>query len=241
MGNVKNQTGVEALQAKAKVTKLKLQSFSVTDFVGKIKDLAGDIGELVDKATGGLATVIATIDTGLDGVLQNITEKITLNTENKVKGITGGALESAVLKDITEDVAKKNNEGDAKAIKSITRNADIGGFMKGIVDKVKSFTSPLDFKNKVKDEAEKSGVSKDEIENTTSIIDRADTEIKSLNTTIAGQMVLDEQFYSMPKRVGEEIKIWSGRNSKDEVFTYISSVEELNSEIHAISRPLSEW
>ena len=131
--------------------------------------------------------------TGLDGVLQNITEKITLNTENKVKGITGGALESAVLKDITEDVAKKK-EGDAKAIKSITRNADIGGFMKGIVDKVKSFTSPLDFKNKVKDEAEKSGISKDEIENTTSIIDRADIEIKSLNTTIAGQMVLDNNF-----------------------------------------------
>ena len=31
-----------------------------------------------------------------------------------------------------------------------------------------------------------------------------------------------------------------GRNSGDEVFTYVSSVEELNSEIHAISRPLSE-
>ena len=241
LGNVENKTGVKELQAKAKETKLKLQSFpGVTDFVGKIKDLAGDIGELVDKATDAIATVVATIATGLDGVLQNITEKITLNTENKVKGITGGAVESAVLKDITEEVAKKTPEGDAKAIKSITGNADIGGSMKGIVDKVKSFTSPLNFKNKVQDEAEKSGISKDEIENTTSIIDRADTEIKSLNTTIAGQMVLDEQFYSMPKRIGEEITKWSGRNSKDEVFTYISSVEELNSEIHAISRPLSE-
>ena len=39
MGNVKNQTGVEALQAKAKVTKLKLQSLpGVTDFDGKIKE-----------------------------------------------------------------------------------------------------------------------------------------------------------------------------------------------------------
>jgi len=164
LGNVQNQTGVEALQAKAKVTKLKLASFpSVAGFVGKIKDLAGDIGELVDKATNAIATVVATIATGLDGVLQNITEKITLNTENKVKGITGGAVESAVLKDITEDVAKKTPEGDANAIKSIIGNADIGGFMKGIVDKVKSFTSPLDFKNKVRDEAEKSGISKDEI------------------------------------------------------------------------------
>ena len=96
------------------------------------------------------------------------------------------------------------------------------------------------FKNKVKDEAEKSGISKDEIENTTNTIDRADKEIKSLNTTIAGQMILDEQFYSLPKPIGEEITKWSGRNSGDEVFTFVSSVEELNSEIHAITRPLSE-
>ena len=160
LGNVTNQTGVVALQAKAKVTKLKLASFpSVAGFVGKIKDLAGDIGELVDKATDAIATVTATIATGLDGVLQNITEKITLNTENKVKGITGGAVESAVLKDITEDVAKKSPEGDASAIKSILGSADIGGFMKGILDKVKGikFTSPLELKNKIQDEAEKEG------------------------------------------------------------------------------------
>ena len=243
LGNVENQTGVVALQAKAKVTKLKLASFpSVAGFVGKIKDLAGDIGELVDKATDAIATVVATIATGLDGVLQNITEKITLNTENKVKGITGGAVESAVLKDITEDVAKKTPEGDASAIKSILGSADIGGFMKGILDKVKGikFTSPLELKNKIQDEAEKEGVPKDEIDNATDTVDRADAEIKSLNTTIAGQMVLNKEFYGLPKRVGDEIKIWSGRNSGDEVFTYVSSVEELNSEIHAISRPLSE-
>ena len=76
LGNVTNQTGVVALQAKAKVTKLKLASFpSVAGFVGKIKDLAGDIGELVDKATDAIATVTATIATGLDGVYKTLQKK----------------------------------------------------------------------------------------------------------------------------------------------------------------------
>ena len=241
LGNVENKTGVKELQAKSKETKLKLQSFSgVTDFVGKIKDLAGDIGEFVNKATDAIATVVVAVATGLDGVLQNITEKITLNTENKVKGITGSGLESTELRSITEDIAKKTPQSDANAIKSVLANADIGDKMKDIVDKVESPTSPLDFKNEIKDKAEKSGVSKDEIDNATNTVDRADKEIKSLNTTIAGQMVLDANFYDLPKPIGEEITKWSGKNSGDEVFTFVSSVEELNSEIHAISRPLSE-
>ena len=241
LGNVENKTGVKELQAKSKETKLKLQSFSgVTDFVGKIKDLAGDIGEFVNKATDAIATVVVAVATGLDGVLQNITEKITLNTENKVKGITGSGLESTELRSITEDIAKKTPQSDANAIKSVLANADIGDKMKDIVDKVESPTSPLDFKNEIKDKAEKSGVSKDEIDNATNTVDRADKEIKSLNTTIAGQMVLDANFYDLPKPIGEEITKWSGKNSGNEVFTFVSSVEELNSEIHAISRPLSE-
>ena len=241
LGNVDNTTGVKVLQAKAKVTKLKLASFpSVSGFLGKIKDLAGDIGEFVDKATDAIATVTATIATGLGGVLQNITEKITLNTENKVKSITGGALRSGDLRSITEEVAKKTPQGDAKAIKSIVGKADIGGKMKSIVDQETTSTSPLDFKNAVKDKAEKSGVPKDEIDTATGTIDRTDKEIKSLNTTIAGQMVLDAEFYDPPIPIGEEITKWSGKTSGDDVFTYVSSVEELNSEIHAISRPLSE-
>lgn len=241
LGNVDNLTGVKGLQAKAKLTKLKLASFpSVGGFLGKIKDLAGDIGELVDKAKDAVATVTATIATGLGGVLQNITEKITLNTENTIKSITGGALPSGDLRSITEEVAKKTAQGDAKAIKSIVGKADIGGKMKRIIDQETTSTSPLDFKNAIQDKAEKSGVPKDEIDNAKGTIDRADKEIKSLNTTIAGQMILDADFYDSPKQIGDEIQKWSGRSSSRDTFTFVSSVEELKSEIHAISRPITE-
>ena len=241
LGNVDNVTGVKGLQAKAKVTKLKLASFpSVGGFLGKIKDLAGPIGELVDKATDAVATVTATIATGLGGVLQNITEKITLNTENTIKSITGGALPSGDLRSITEEVAKKTAQGDAKAIKSIVGKTDIGGKIKSIIDQETTSTSPLDFKNAIQDKAEKSGVPKDEIDNAKDTIDRADKEIKSLNTTIAGQMILDADFYDPPKQIGDEIQKWSGRSSSRDTFTFVSSVEELKSEIHAISRPITE-
>ena len=44
---------------------------------------------------------------------------------------------------------------------------------------------------------QKKKVPKDEIDNATDTVDRADAEIKSLNTTIAGQMVLNKDFYRM--------------------------------------------
>ena len=53
-------------------------------------------------------------------------------------------------------------------------------------------------------------------------------------------MVVDTEFYDTPKPIGEEVSKWSGRTSPLDVFTFVSSVEELNAEIQMISREISE-
>ena len=153
---------------------------------------------------------------------------------------SGNAFTSGKLKEITENITEDTPLGDAKAIKSITGNANISEKMKGVVENVPVGTNPENFKSEVERVAKEEGISSDEIDNATGVIDRADDEIKKLNPTIAGQTVLDAEFYDPPKPIGEEISKWSGRTSGDDVFTYVSSVEELNSEMQAISRPISE-
>ncbi len=241
LGNVKNITGIEALSAKLDTKKLTLTSIPSMDKLDKLGDLKSGIDKLKSGASGFTADLTSKLDVGLGGNLQNITEGLTSNTKNTVIGMaSGNAFTSGKLKEITENITEDTPLGDAKAIKSITGNANISEKMKGVVENVPAGTNPENFKSEVERVAKEEGISSDEIDNATGVIDRADDEIKKLNPTIAGQTVLDAEFYDPPKPIGEEISKWSGRTSGDDVFTYVSSVEELNSEIQAISRPISE-
>lgn len=241
LGNVKNITGIEALEAKTKIKKLSLSGIPSMDKLDKLGDLKGDVSKLSSAASGFTADLTSKIDVGLGGNLQNITEGITANTKNTVIGMAdGNAFSGNKIKDITKNITEGTDLGDAKAVKAVTGNANISESMKSVVENVPTGTNPDDFKSEVERVAKEEGVPSDEIDNATGVIDRADDEIKKLNPTIAGQMVLDAQFYDPPKPIGEEISKWSGRSSGDDVFTYVSSVEELNAEIQAISRPISE-
>ena len=84
-----------------------------------------------------------------------------------------------------------------------------------------------------------------EIEKATGVTEESDIEridelVKELNPTISGTLVKDADFYGEPTQLGDNIPKWAGERTGDEVFTYVSSVEELNSEMMSISRPLSE-
>ena len=84
-----------------------------------------------------------------------------------------------------------------------------------------------------------------EIEKATGVTEQSDIEridnlVDQLNPTISGTLVKDADFYGQPTQLGDNIPKWAGERTGDEVFTYVSSVEELNSEMMSISRPLSE-
>ena len=84
-----------------------------------------------------------------------------------------------------------------------------------------------------------------EIEKATGVTEQSDVErinnlVDQLNPTISGTLVKDADFYGQPTQLGDNIPKWAGERTGDEVFTYVSSVEELNSEMMSISRPLSE-
>ena len=241
LGNVKNLTGIDALSAKLKVKKLTLSGIPGMDKLDKLGDLTSGIDKLKGAAEGFTADLTSKLDAGLGGVLQNVTEGITANTKNTVIGMAdGNAFSGNAIKTITESITEGTPSGDADAIKAVTANANISEEMKGVVEGIETNTNPSDFKAEVERIAKEQGIPIDEIDNATGVIDRADNEIKKLNPTIAGQMVIDTEFYDPPKPIGEEISKWSGRTSPLDIFTFVSSVEELNAEIQMISREISE-
>ena len=211
------------------------------DKLDKLGELTEGIDKLKGAAEGFTADLTSKLDAGLGGVLQNVTEGITANAKNTVIGMAdGNAFSGDAVKSITESITEGTPSGDADAIKAVTANANISDKMKGVVEGVETNTNPSDFKAEVERIAQEQGIPIDEIDNATGVIDRADDEIKKLNPTIAGQMVLDTEFYDPPKPIGEEVSKWSGRTSPLDVFTFVSSVEELNAEIQMISREISE-
>ena len=241
LGNVKNLTGIESLSAKLKVKKLTLSGIPGMDKLDKVGDLTSGVDKLKGAAEGFTGDLTGKLDVGLGGVLQNVTEGITANTKNTVIGMAdGNAFSGDKVKNITKSITEGTPSGDADAVKAVTANANISEEMKGVVEGVKTNTNPSDFKSEVGRIAQEQGIPKDDIDNATGVIDRADDEIKKLNPTIAGQMILDAEFYDPPKPIGEEVSKWSGRTSGDDVFTFVSSVEELNAEIQMISREISE-
>ena len=63
-------------------------------------------------------------------------------------------------------------------------------------------------------------------------------KLKKLNPNYQDKWLVDTEFYDPPKPIGEEISKWSGRTSPLDIFTFVSSVEELDAEIQMISREI---
>ena len=64
--------------------------------------------------------------------------------------------------------------------------------------------------------------------------------MSKLDTTIGGTVVIDADLFDAGLPVDANNSKWNGRNSKDDVFTYVSSVEELDAEFNKIKRQISE-
>ena len=63
--------------------------------------------------------------------------------------------------------------------------------------------------------------------------------MKQLDTTIGGTVVIDASLYDEGKPIDQSSK-WSGKNSPNDVFTYVSSVEELDTEFTNVKRDVTE-
>ena len=137
---------------------------------------------------------------------------------------------------IIQDIAEKVNSGiknkvtenlgaelPAKVQEKVNEKVAKGD-KKGAAEEIKKATGKL---------SGASGTSQDDL-------DRIDDLANELNPTISGSLVRDASFYGEPVKLGDNIPKWAGERTGDEAFTYVASVEELNSEMMAIFRPISE-
>lgn len=245
---VNNISGFGALSALTTQAKNTLSKFpNVASFMDKAKDLVSDITALTDDITDFNTNITSQINKGLGdaaGVLQDITEGITGKAENTIKGLAGSSgvdIPKAKVNELVANVASEEPPKVAKTIQTTTAtNEQVSPRMQTVVTETKDVTSTQDLTNKVEDKAREEGIPEEEIAATTEVIKRADGEVKNLDTTVSGSNVIDAEFFEESRPIDADTQKWSGRDTKSDAFTYISSVEELDAEIRSIERVLDQ-
>jgi N-acetylmuramoyl-L-alanine amidase len=111
--------------------------------------------------------------------------------------------------------------------------------MKSIIDKVEA-TTPNTLSDKVANEAKKQGVPQEKIDVAIAELQTIDNSLEQLDTTIGGTVVIDQSMFDEDFSIGQNESKWSGRTSKDDVFTYVASVEELDADFARVERQVTE-
>lgn len=245
---VSDATGIGGLTAKLEDPKNSLSKFGSVGDVAKtvFNDVTSAVNKLETDVNNFVSDFNTRTETGLGGVLQNIAEKLTGSAGAFIQTLVPGGISAtererqAILAQFaTDDPVEKT-----KAVKTlVTKSENVSERMKGVVEKVqeeKKPTTPTKLNDEVVNEATKQGVPKAEIETCTNEIIIIDTGLAKLDTTIGGSVVVDSELFDEGIPVDANNQRWKGRNSEDDVFTYIASVEELDAEFASIKRDITE-
>ena len=112
--------------------------------------------------------------------------------------------------------------------------------MSNIIKKTKDAEDTQQLEQKVVKKATEQGVPQSQIDTAVAVLRETDKAVIELDTTISGTAVVDADFFSDEVEIGEEGAKWTGRTTKSDAFTYVSSVEELEAEINSIERVVNQ-
>lgn len=242
---VTNSTGIAGMVATVNKAKSELKSFTdlsdviptgLTDKLSVVKDFVGDVDDFVGDFDG-------RISEGLGGVLQNLGEGITGAASTFISNLTPGGISAseeerkAILKQFSlgDDVDK------ATAVKTlVTKSNNVSTAMKQVFEDVKPQPTASDLNNAITDEARKRGIPEKEISDASEALATIDSKMKQLDTTISGSVVVDAGIFDEATPIDEGNQKWSGRNSPEDTFTYVASVEELDAEFATVKRDITE-
>jgi N-acetylmuramoyl-L-alanine amidase len=245
---VSDATGIGGLTAKLDDPKNSLSKFGSVGDVAKtvFNDVTSAVNKLEADVNNFVSDFNTRTETGLSGVLQNIAEKLTGSAGAFIQTLVPGGISAtererqAILAQFaTDDPVEKT-----KAVKTlVTKSENVSERMKGVVEKVqeeKKPTTPTKLNDAVVNEAKKQGVPESEIEVCTNEIIIIDNGLAKLDTTIGGSVVVDSELFDEGIPVDANNQRWKGRNSEDDVFTYVASVEELDAEFSSVKRDITE-
>ena len=157
--------------------------------------------------------------------------------------VSGGvAFGEKKRKEVLKNQSDGTPEGRKKATQDIlAKSPNVSARMKTIIEEEGAkHNNNQDFKNAVVARAEREGVNQSEIDSASNEFETVDSKLQELDTTISGTLVVDASIFDEETSLTADKNKWSGRTSSDEVFTYVSSVEELDFELASITREISE-
>ena len=243
--NVVNETGIGDLVPKSPKGENGLSFFKDVKAVvsSGLTNLTSSLNSLAETIDGKSSQDTGKFDQGLQsGFLQNIGESITGAAKGLIANIVPGgvSLNNDEYSKIFSELTSEDPTQKTTAVKTIAeKSPNVTTRMKGVISRTEA-SNLNDLQSKVITEARKEGVPQSEIDAATNEISVIEQATNKLNTTIGGTLVIDDKFFADDVSISDNNQKWSGRSSPDDVFTYVSSVEELDTEFAEISREVTE-
>lgn len=261
LSNVTNQTGLASFQGIVTSVKSVLTSIpTLDDLLGKsnfanngLTDIVNQVNQVKDKLDKFKNGAIGDVEQGLDGFLQNTMERETGKAKGQLNGLIDNKAvtfneteQKEILGLATKTVGngKKDKqalaEATTKSAKKLTPKPE--GLEQSTIDIMRDLKGEnlgeltRDFEKKAKQR----NISSKQIGMGIAELERLYAGLEKIDTTIAGSVIADDSYFDEPTRLNTYTKEWKGRNTKDENFAYVETVEELNAEFSKITRVITE-
>ena len=248
LGDIKSKvsdaTGISGMKIPELPAKNQLGKFANLDAVeksnGGFGNITSGVKALGNKISSFTNNVVSRVDKGADGFLQNLGETIGGSAQEFIGNSLPNGVETTP--DERKNIIKQLNSGKpeekVKAVRTVTsKSKNITPRMATIVANTPA-NNELELSNNVQRTAEEQGIPADEISATVDEIDKSSEQLSKLDTTIGGTLVVPASLFSDAEPINSNQ--WSGRTSSDDIFSFISSVEELRAEFSNITRDISE-
>ena len=241
---VSNETGIGGLNAE--VTKPKNSLTTIGSVAALGKKVFNDVTSAVNKFETGVSDffndVSVSVDRGLGGFLQNVTESITGDSRAYLRNITAGgiSLSDEEVKQLLGKVSSKDPRQKTEVINTVVNKSE------NVTDRAKNLTtdskatSTQELVDDVTKKGKETGVPDAEVQDLINEINSVNKSLDNLDTTISGSVVVDASLFDTPTPLTSTANRWNGSKTPQDVFTFVASVEELDAEFSTVRRDVTE-
>ena len=241
---VSNATGIGGLNAE--VTKPKNSLTTIGSVTALGKKVFNDVTSAVNKFETGVSDffndVSVSVDRGLGGFLQNVTESITGDSRAYLRNITAGgiSLSDEEVKQLLGKVSSKDPRQKTEVINTVVNKSE------NVTDRAKNLTtdskatSTQELVDDVTKKGKETGVPDAEVQDLINEINSVNKSLDNLDTTISGSVVVDASLFDTPTPLTSTANRWNGSKTPQDVFTFVASVEELDAEFSTVRRDVTE-
>lgn len=241
---VSNATGIGGLTAEVTKPKNSLTTIGSVAALGKkvFNDVTSAVNKFETDVSDFFNDVSVSVDKGLGGFLQNVTESITGDSRAYLRNITAGgiSLSDEEVKQLLGKVSSKDPKQKTEVINTVVNKSE------NVTDRAKNLTadskatSTQELIDDVTKKGKETGVPDAEVQGLINEINSVNKSLDDLDTTISGSVVVDASLFDTPTPLTSTANRWNGSKTPQDVFTFVASVEELDAEFSTIRRDVTE-